>query len=628
MFRGKIMKEEQNKKISKLIKDAEYLEKQKNEREIAKKHEANKQKNNKIMLDTLTKITKRKAEEMGKSELLNFYGNNDFEEYFADYVRLVSKNNKLSSKEAIEKLNDDLIKNTNGSFVDSLRDAHNIQMAYITFKNATAFAETKLAKQYGQENYYEMATSKNAAAVKAYNNFQTWAIEKEKSFKDALKLDEEFMKVRTSNNPMQELSKDGILLGAITTICSGIAIFPTFISALLIRDKLKGCGVYLSDIAITTTISTLLVGGGIAIDSYWLKTDGSYFNKINEIADDYGFNDSSSLINYLKTSNYAYLTPDEFSKFEEAYSYNVRELVAKKAGYTNLEEAIEDISQHSQQQIAVRDEVLQNIAQERTLANEMFAKENGFVSYDEVIKYLNNHKILEGEYIHGSDWWSFGEWGAGWSVYAYDVPNAKILAYELTLLDNHYDTLVKQAQASGLYQKVIQYDNAEIAELANNLNAYNSVLTSKFDYLLNSNDLVFYSPDKFSYWAGNEALNLAQDNGFDVITEFKYYWGLKISEDAPPTVENLNNADKFLKTLKNTETSVAEDDIAQNIADNATESVSEIAAGSGLVLGAGLSMALKCNRQIVNAFRQRKTNLQAKEFEKIDTQVKQDERVR
>ncbi|MGN1227619.1 MAG: hypothetical protein ACI4TX_03155, partial [Christensenellales bacterium] len=500
----------------------------------------------------------------------------------------------------------------------------------------------ELAREYGESNYYEMEKSQNQQAVKAFEEFESWQKDKDKFFKDALQLDNDFMQIRTSNNPMNELSKDGLVaIGLSISMASVISLIggkqlwkirkrDANKLAYMERNYLnykeneikRAKKAFIRDDVLNCIMVGLPIGLGLLFDNLYAK-DTEYMDAIEKIAKNYGFDDVSTMFNALRGSVYAYLTPEEANALSEVVSMQAKEVYAKNMGYENLADAMADIDAHSSSKVLSSSEILKDISNERVVANEFFAKDSGFTSYSELLTYLNNHKILTGEteFRHIG----FGGAGAGWSVYDYDLPNARIVADKLTLLDMHYDEMVANVKSNGLYQEYTVYDDAEIKQLAMQLNAYDNATTSIYEAIENSKDNVFYSNDELLYYAGNEALDLSQKNGFEEITDKKYNdWTLILGDKNIQTVENLHNGSDFVSGngVGSFANNIADDvpDVADELADSAIDAT----ACGGLVVGAGISVLLKYNKQISSAVKQIILNKKNDKLAQIDKQVKED----
>ena len=236
---------------------------------------------------------------------------------------------------------------------------------------------------------------------------------------------------------------------------------------------------------------------------------------------------------------------------------------------------------------------------------------------------MNNHKILVGETEFRRT--GFGGAGAGWSVYDYDLPNARIVADKLTLLDIHYDKMVANVKSNGLYQEYTVFDDAEIEQLAMRLNAYDNATTSAYEAIENSKDNVFYSNDELLYYAGNEALELSQNNGFEEITDKKFSnLAIIFGNKHIQTVENMHNGSEFVSGN-------GVESVANNVVNGATSVVDELAnsaidltACGGVALGAGLSVMLKYSNQISNMLKQSLMIKNKDKLAKINKQVEED----
>lgn len=549
-----------------------------------------------IILDSIVKITHRRACDLGCEDSLNFYGG-EYERYFANYVRLL-RGKLVSDQKAIALLNEDLLKNVGGNFFESTKKARNIQLAYINFKNACASVEIQLARENGIDNYYEMATSLNPRTREVYKNFEAWQRSKDAEFKQMIKVDEGFMKYRTQSNPMNAIRQDGICL----ELGLGMIVFPAIFTM---------CGFVTADLKQLSQKACIGAGLGLGLFAgallHGYESSNNYSEELSEIANKYGFKNGSALVEALQKNSYSYLTREEAINLGNSIAKSNQELVSQRAGYRSLDDALVDIAIHSSTVLKSQQEILETVATERTRANELFATQNGFSSYSDLVQYLNNHKILTGETSH------VGFGGAGWSVYNYDNANAQQLSRSLTGLDEFYDQMTSKIKNGEALQEVDVYDNDEITNLMIDLGAIGRVSSCQIKYLLDQNkdDTIFYTQDVASIYAGNEALDLAEDCGKDVITTHAHRGISYCTGHGDEVVRKESHL-----TLEN--------NLGSDSIDNASDTMVDALAGCGLAVGLGLSWVLRCQQQIKNGAKQRFVEHKSDELNEINNQVMQD----
>lgn len=577
--------------------------------------------NNKQFLDTMINSAKRKAQESGQAGA-DFYSG-EYEEYFAQYVQKLYENRnqtqgavkpafgrgksagqaiegyKATKKldtfvpttaEALSILNENFLRDITGSYLTKTRKEYNIERAYHTYKNAVAFTEIELAKKYGAENYYEMPYSQSTEAKEAFANFENWQKQKDAEFEELAKIDVEMLKF--TQNPQQYIAEGGILgiigltgLGAVLGL--GAAIATDYV-------------VWLDD---TQFVAIIAVGAVIgSIWGYFLeqKFDADdYAEKLNAFAKELGYNDYASLTDAINKNVYSYLTEEEAQQVHAFLVENNKENFAISNGFENFSDLQQQIDANTVIKNVSSNEALDNIALERKMALEGLANKNGFVSGDEMMKYLDSQLILEGKVEDG-----FREM-AGWSEFAYKTPTAKSIAIKLDNVNEYYDETVDSIKTQNWPQEMEVVTDENLKQLSISLNAQEQVVNATYESLLTEDgNNIFYSNSELTHIIGTETTQFFENQGKEFPDGLDKNAGYNSGDyDSISSGADMN--------IDNFDTSLVLD-----------------GALGGMAVGAGVSLTAKYANQIKNSIKSHKINKQAEALSEIDNQVQADEQTR
>lgn len=570
---------------------------------------------NEKLLDLMIKAQLRKDKANGKENAFNFY-NGAYEEYFADYVRTLKDKKSITTNHAIKELNLNLLKSCVGNFVKGADTWYNIENAYDIFKNIVASAEVDIAKKYGVASYYELEKSTNDKARQEFAGFEEWKQDKQKEFAQLFELDKRvkdfeqeyanadenkrklmlssaaplFMPIALTN--VDKVIMDKLFFGTVASLLIGM-----FIGIGVFTFNVQRYGYYSSTPVIVGAIAGPLLYGIYA----YFNIDKMKLNIPNEILDKvasaYGFGSRDEFLAYMEQNPIAYLNSEEMQTLVQILGENIKEDYAISQGYESLAYAMADIDAHSSLTVITRDEAFTELANERSVANEIFAKNNGFTSYSDAIQYLENHKILVGNTEH------VGLGGAGWSEYDYDNTNAKIIAIKLTNLDKYYDAQVEKLEFKTDFTK-LSFDTPELQDLYTRLNAYENVKETIYSDLLNRSDEVLYTNGNLGLYAGNDVLDLYQENGLG-----------KPFDESDGYLDSLLGSETYDRST----TGARVEDILDNM-----DTDMGMFAGGGLVLGAGLTTIMKGQKPLRMWLKSKKYANSIDRFNKIEKQLEED----
>ncbi len=572
---------------------------------------------NEKLLDLMIKAQLRKAKANGKENAFNFY-NGAYEEYFADYVRTLKDKKSITTNHAIKELNVNLVKSSVGNFVKGAGTWYNIENAYNIFKSVVASAEVDIAKKYNATSYYELEKSANDKARQDFAGFEEWKQDKQKEFAQLFELDKRvkdfeqeyanadenkrklmlssaaplFMPIALTN--VDKVIMDKLFFGTVASLLIGMFIGIGVLYVESVRDRYY--------YASATPIIAGAIAGPVLYGIYaYFNIDKMKPNIPNEIWDKiasaYGFGSRDEFLAYMEQNPIAYLNSEEMQTLVQVLGENVKEDYAISQGYESLADAMADIDAHSSLTVSTRDEALAELANERSVANELFAKSNGFTSYSDAIQYLENHKILVGNTEN------VGLGGAGWSEYDYDNTNAKIIAIKLSNLDKYYDAQVESIQSQTDFTK-LSFDTPELQDLYTRLNAYENVKETMYSDLLNRSDEVLYTNGNLGLYAGNDVLDLYQEHGLG-----------KPFDESDGYLDSLLGSETYTRST----TGARMEDILDNM-----DTDMGMFAGGGLVLGAGLTTIMKGQKPLRMWLKSKKYANSIDRFNKIEKQLEED----
>ncbi len=551
--------------------------------------------------EIVVNASNRMAKAQNKS--FNFYDDEKLNEYFADYVRLIEKNKSLSTSQCIGILNDDLKRSLTSNVLKS-KD-RNIKQSYLVLQDVIANAEIAIKKKYGADNFYDLEFSKDEQAREEFRRLNDFAISKQHQFEEIFgKSTEDMIKITNVN----ELASQSIVCLGLATILGGAISGYVGGVYLLDEEPLEAPLGYVTIIGIGCGL-----GAGIDTMNYDIDVE-KYTNKLNSVLKEYGFNNVDELRQYASTTVYSYLNPEEVKQLNRELLLQKLDVVADKNGFGSAEEMLDDLKNNSSAKSISSSDRLEMLASEKDVTNLNFARENGFTSYDDVLTYLNNHKILVGE----TGKRGFGY--AGWSEYDYDSASAKILAQKLSNLDEIYDAKKQAILNDGAYSKTLVYDNQDLANevfsYENIINSANAQIAEGGIYSINEK-LSFASNELLPYWGSYE----------------KPWWKAFWTSGEPEKGDLLKdgvNYDDLMQAIKGEDKSSILSDKIEDIAKNATdisEQVSDFAIGTGtmagVAVGAGVSLTAKSAPQIISAIKHKKAQNTSEKIKEIDKQREQ-----
>ncbi len=549
---------------------------------------------NKIVIDVVDRMQKE------RNESFNFYDDENLSKYFADYVRLVKKNNLLSTKQCTDILNDDLKRSLTSNILKN-KD-RSINQSYAIFQNVIASAEIAIKEKYGADNFYDLEFSKNKQAQKEFKALNNFAISRENQFEQLSgKSAEDMIKITNVN----ELAAQSVLCLGVFTV-----FFGTSVGILGTLGGLCDSCHYKSDYAKMlgiVVLSASAVGSWVDSIHYGNKMN-EYYNKLNTMLQEYEFKNVDELRQYATKTVYSYLTPEEVKQLNNELLLQKLDVIADKNGFGSAEEMLDNLKNNSSTKTISSSDRLELLASEKNVTNLNFAKENGFTSYNDVLTYLNNHKILVGK----TEKKSFGY--AGWSEYNYDNASAKILAQKLSNLDEIYDAKKQAILNGGTYSKTLVYENQD---LANEVLSCENIINSANAQIAEGG---IYSPDEKMFFASNDVLSS---------WGFEKPWGSFLVSEQPEKGKLLKdglNYEEIVQAIKGE----GKPSISDKIEDVATdtsqfgEQVSEFAIGTGtlagMAVGIGVGMTAKTAPQIISAIKNKKAQKTNEKLKKIDEQ--------
>ncbi len=558
------------------------------------------------ILDIVVNATKRMAKD--KKVDINFY-DEKYAPYFADFVRRTSGKRNLTDKECLDKLNDDFLRNVNGGLLKDFHRERNISQAYTIYKNVVATAETKLAKEYGEDNYYELEKSKNTFARLAFKEFEEWQKVKDKQFQELAKVSEAVYAMQHSKNPMKELSQNGLVItpDMVQTLLFVVPLITGGIGGGVFGFAVSRSGAF-SLICVPLGLLVGAMAGLIIYAIFEEKTPQENMDELlNSLAKEYGFSSGVELVDAINKSTYSYLTEEEAQSMHNYLLEISRDSVAVKNGFENFDDAMNAIDNAKVEEFLYQDTALDNLASERQIALESLAQRNALTNYDDMIKYLENHKILVGETSH------VGLGGAGWSEYSYDTPTARAIANQLDYVDHYYTSKIEGINSQIWPQKIEVINDEALNDLALKLNAQEVVVNASYENLITDDANVFYSPSLVTQNMGTEVIDIANQFGEDTVTTHTDQGNIVIGSKASEL--NIDNVD----------TQNLSDSVIDNV-DNAMQAVEispvDMLAGAGV--GAGLTVVLKNGKAIKDAVKTHKANKKAKQMKEIEEQIEKD----
>ena len=564
------------------------------------------------VLDATVNATKRMAKDKGVD--INFY-DNEWAKYFAPFVRRVYGKKNLNDEECMALLNDDFIRNVQGGLLKNFSKDRNLSHAYLIYKNAVASVETALAKEYGELLYYDLEISKNPEARETFKKFEEWQDKKDKEFEQLAEVSDAVYSIQHSKNPMKELSQNGFvltpLIGAGITAASLASLISSFI-VFCMTDEDKHPA--LTDVsALGTIVSLVALPVSSILFLYIWSEENDYQvamdSELGKLANHYGFNNGTDLVNYINQATYQYMTPEEAQAMHTYLIDMTREGTATQYGFENLADALAAIESAKTEKVVYRDDALNDLSIERQNAFQDLAHENALIDYDDLIKYLNNHKILEGETV------DIERGGAGWSVFNYDTPVARAIAAKVDYIDKYYTDKTTEINSQTWPQTVEVITDENLKNLASELNANEVAINATYEDLIIDDANVFYSPNTTIQAMGNDVLDVVNKYGKDEITteapKNQIVIGSKAKEIEVDTLD-VNTPD-----LPN-EMANALGDAAQAI------EIDPLDLASGVGVGAGISVAAKNSKLIKDMIKMRKIKKMQAQNNEVATQMQQD----
>lgn len=531
-----------------------------------------------------------------KNVEFNFYDNETLMPYFSDYVRIIKQNKKLTDEECVKLLNNDLKRSLTANMLRNTD--RNVKQSYINFLSVVASVQNSLKEKYGVENYNDLAFSKNKEAKKEFEALEKFAIEKGEQFTQIIgKSPEEIMKIKTPN----ELMEQSVICFGLATVVATVA--GSVFAGAVIVDKNSYCDLYLASMG--ALFSVFSFSCGFAMD-YCLYSDFLEGKNPDEICQKYGFESVEDFRQAATQIVYSYVTSEEAKQINGEILAQKLDVLATQNGYENAEAMMQDLKDHSTVQTLSSSQRLQMLAEERYVTNDNFAKENGFKSYEDVLLFLNNHKILvEETEKSGFDY-------SSWSEYDYDSASAKILAQKLSNLDDLYDAKKQVIIDGGAYSKTTVFDNSE---LANQVASFESIVETANKAIENGG---IYSNNERFFYASNEVVPVWDnwENPWEAFWVDNSYGKGKLLADGL-------SASEMIQRVKDGEIETVGSSVENSLVDLG-EKAFDVSIGLGTIvgttLGVGAGTTLKFAPQIINRFKLRNAEKTACEIKKVEAE--------
>ena len=552
-------------------------------------------------LDAVVNATKRMAR--ARNVDIDFYGQ-EYKQYFADFVRILRDDKTLSDDECLKILNDDFLKNVNGGILPHTKQ-RSLSQAYTIYKNAVAYAETQIKKEYGADNYYDLGRSKDPKAREAFEKFEAWQKMKDAEFEQIADVTEEMLAIQRSANPLKELSQTGVVLGPLliglgvagATSVGGLFATSYIAEKLLDRDKETQDAAAVAGLALS-----ILGGAGLCVVVYYtLAPSGSALQlDLKDFAKEYGFSNEAELINAINNSFFQYLTPEEAKTVYASMQDAINEGIATQYNLDSYEQALQVIENAKSTELVSKDEILQDIANERALALDTVARQNGFSNYQELLQYLQQHKVEAIDRLrHPID--------------AYDSQTPKALSSLVDNVQEFYNAKVTEINSINWPRTMEVIDDETVKNMAMQFSANEAVLNSAYENLIIDDANVFYSPDIATQIMGVDTLEVTNKHGVDTI------------KDTVDPVNIFGDSKDSAMDTADTDLDIDADGLTDAIGNAVqTMDVSALDAVAGVGVGAGLTVALKNSKLIKDSAKMHRSSKLLKKLREIDKQSEQD----
>lgn len=417
--------------------------------------------------DTTVGIAKR-----NKRKLPTIYGE-EFAEYFLEYCKENGVKNVKTKKQALEILNKDFIKGVQGSLIPVVKKKRSLNKSYVVFQDVCAFCRLKMKEKYGEFNYYEMEKSKNKKAREEYARFEEWADKTRETFEQHKVDTKAIINGKSPNDLLNQSMIPGFIgIGGGLIAFDALYAFWTWASE---EDD------YVS-VLIILGMGIGLVSLGYFMDPVERQISEKEFaknNNLDQFFQQFGFKDRHEGYDYL--NDYISVMPQaEKQALIDAIIENQKLTTAHTYGFSSIQEAIDAANATAGTKNLTLDEALQIQAVQYSNAQDSIAKKYGISDYKSAVDYLNSHKILKGE----TEFRSRSGSGAGWSVYDYDDPNAKVLAQELSKLDTYQANAVNSVKSQTWPQEVVDY--GDLNQMMYEMKSTDIIKQVCYDHMLSS----------------------------------------------------------------------------------------------------------------------------------------------
>ncbi len=552
-------------------------------------------------LDAVVNATKRMAKDRNVD--IEFY-DQEYKQYFADFVRILRDDKALSDDECLKILNDDFLKNVNGGILPHTKQ-RSLSQAYTIYKNAVAYAETQIKEEYGADNYYDLEKSKDPKAREAFERFEAWQKRKDDEFEQLADITEQMLEVQHSANPLKTLSQTGIVIGPLLIglgVAGATTVGGMYASNYLAEKFAPDYDTENETVVAGTVLS--LIGGAILCAVVYcsiVPSSSALQLDLNDFAKAYGFSNGTELINAVNNSLFQYLTPEEAKTIYASMQDVINEGVATQYNLDSYEQALQIIENAKSTELVSKSEALQDIANERALALDTVARQNGFNNYEELVQYLQQHKVEVADRLRQP------------IDNAYDSQTPKALSSIVENVQDYYNAKVTEINSINWPRTMEVIDDETVKNMAMQFSANEAVLNSAYENLMIDDANVFYSPDITTQMMGVDTLEVVGKHGVDTITDTKHSGGFW-----PESKASAMDA-------VDTDLDVDVDGVSDAIGDAVqTIDISALDAVAGVGVGAGLTVALKNSKLIKDSAKMHHSSKLLKKLREIEEQSNKD----